>query len=225
MKRKRDDEAAVLDLTDCEPRPTLVRDVATLMHSDLVAYGMLDLSALVAWHRTCYAFQRDWRDEGYLTTLLERAHSLAQLRLEQQPRLALCAYRVARLDGALLSVRLAQALVQCATPTPVMWLKLEMTWDVLVTGLGTVRKVTDALKEPRLQNWRDEEPPRRLQWALRGAIRRVAECNGWSFTLQRTETRGAGVGKKTTTRDVTLDEVVRFDDALCVKLAPWMFAK
>ena len=228
MKRKRDDASVVvLDMT-IQQQPVPQRpdsgalcDVASLLHSDLIAYGMLSLNTLLAWHQTCCRFYHDWCDEAYIRTLIVRALSVCEMRLQRNPKCALSFARVIGLDTALLSLDMAAL---CMHRSIVQTDRSRWPSTLCDTRYTDVDQVTGVLHRmpdsTRIQN-EDGFLPLRLLVAFRSAVALVRLRHGWLFTLRR---QSGNV--RPTYRDIDIKtDNVAYSDWMCIQLAPEVYKR
>lgn len=229
MKRRRQEETTI-NLVDeaseepavAQPVRTLVRDLATYMHADLIGVaGMTSLRTLLAWHQTCYAYWRQWCDRGYLATLLERAHSLATLNRRRDLRVARHLTDCLVLDTQLLAMRIGEALWQKApqwsddSDLTIMPLQRFHVTDV------TIRHVLALLGERRIDRISDVAPPIRLTQAFRRGCAYLSLRYDWCvLLLNRKEEEGKGVARRAVTKEVPLTGDIRFDDTMVFRVSP-----
>lgn len=194
-------------------------DLARYMHQDLVMFGVLTPSLLLAWHQTCKLFYKDWRNEAYLQTLLEKALAVARSRWAQGPMYASRLLDLQRLDMTSLSFRLGHVMTQMVPPDWIDGMQLDgyIGQRYHNTDLR-VRHLVDAIGDRRAKACREEVVPHRLALAFRRAVKYLHRHTGWRMvTLSRPETKGGGFALKTTDRDVHFEsECFRFDDEIVV---------
>lgn len=207
-------------------RPSLTTDIANHIHAAIIAYdGITDYWTLIAWHQTCQAYQKQWRDPEYLTPLLCRVRECARRRVIVNPLSAQCAANLSMLDRATLIVQLGEAVYQCCHCGPGFWTQSSVTINTRCVGGNSLRKAFAGINDARALVGEGVALERRIHYALLGAFAYVERKYGWVIGLCRTVTRGNGFARKTTEEDVNLASEIFLNDVICYRLAPKLYKK
>lgn len=239
MKRLRT-ESEVVDLVSeelCEQeaqkepqrKPALVRDVATCVHTDLVAVGMLSPHTLLAWHQTCYAWWRQWCDPIYLATLLERALSLAQQHRQREPRVARHLSDCLTLDSLLLALRIGESMWQHLIPT---WPQPQSLTTMINTNYYTdslsIRMVLERVGCPstvaRIKTHKGITLPERLYRIVWRAGVYLELRHDWRVAaMHRKVEEGTGKLKQTVEKRIPCGEAIEWEDRPLLSLAAHLY--